>query len=310
MIITNQTLNNLRTLLRGEFRTRVAELGAESIYKKIATIITSNTNSNTYGWLGQFPQLREWIGDRVVKDIAEAAYQIVNKKYEATLGVGRTDIEDDNIGQYSILAREMADEVERFLNQNIADLLVNGFANLCFDGQPFFDSDHPVYPKADGTGTPSSVSNIVGSGTGTAWFLLSLRGSLKPLILQQRSAPEFEEITDTRNDTVFMKDLYLYGIRYRGNFGYGLWQQAVASKAKLTAANYEAARLKMRTFKRDGGSPMGIIPTHLVVDPTNEAAARAILETQFVGGGNSNPNYHTAELIVADYLPNQAEEEE
>ena len=302
MIITNQTLQNLRTLLRGEFKNRMAELGAESIYKKIATIITSNTNSNTYGWLGQFPQLREWLGDRVIKDISESAYQIVNKKYEATLGVDRAHIEDDNIGQYSVLAKEMADEVERFFNQSIADLLANGFTNLCYDGQKFFDDEHPVYPNVDGTGTPSDVSNIVGTGTGKAWFLLSLRGSLKPLILQQRSAPEFEEITDTKNDTVFMKDNYLYGIRYRGNFGYGLWQQAVASKTDLTAANYEKARLQMRTFKRDGGSPMGIVPTHLVVDPTNEAAARAILEKQFATGGESNPNYHTAELIVVDYL--------
>ena len=302
MIITNQTLQNLRTLLRGEFRNRMAELVAESIYKKIATIITSNTNSNTYGWLGQFPQLRERLGGRVVKDISESAYQIVNKKYEATLGVDRAGIEDGNIGQYSVLAKETADEVERFFNQSIADLLVNGFTNLCYDGQPFFDSDHPVHPNADGTGAASGVSNIIGSGTGKAWFLLPLRGSLKPLILQQRSAPEFEEITDTKNDAVFMKDNYLYGIRYRGNFGYGLRQQAAASKEGLTAANYEAARLRMRTFKRDGGSPMGIVPSHLVVDPTNEAAARAILEKQFINSGESNPNYHTAELIVVDYL--------
>jgi phage major head subunit gpT-like protein len=307
MILSNQTLQNLRTLLRGEFKTRMAELVAESIYKKVATVITSNTNSNTYGWLGQFPQLREWVGKRVIKDISEAAYQIVNKKYEATLGVKRTDIEDDILGQYSVLAREMADETERFFNQSIADLLANGFSNLCFDKQNFFDDEHPVYPNVDGTGTAVGVSNIVGSGTETPWFMLSLRGSLKPLILQQRSAPEFEEITDTKNDTVFMEDLYLYGIRYRGNFGYGLWQQAVASRAKLTAANYEAARLTMRTFKRDGGAPMGIIPTHLVVDPTNEAAARAILEKQFVNNGESNPNYHTAELIVADYLPGGTE---
>ena len=306
MIITNQTLQNLRTLLRGEFKIRMAELGAESVYKKIATIITSNTVSNTYGWLGQFPQLREWLGARVVKDISEAAYQIVNKKYEATLGVDRAAIEDDNFGQYSVLAREMADEVERFFNQNIADLLTKGFANLCFDGQPFFDTEHPVYPNVDGTGNASRVSNIIGAGSKTPWFLLSLRGSLKPLILQQRSSPEFEEITDTKNDTVFMKDQYLYGIRYRGSFGYGLWQQAVASKTDLSAANYEAARLKMRTFKRDGGSPMGIIPTHLVVDPTNEAAARAILEKQFINNGESNANYHTAELIVVDYISESA----
>ena len=302
MIITNQTLQNLRTMLRGEFSARMGELGPESIYKKIATIITSNTVSNTYGWLSQFPQLREWIGDRVIKDMAETAYQIVNKKYEATLGVDRTSIEDDNFGHYSVIAREMADEVERFFNQSIADLLAKGFANLCYDGQPFFDAEHPVYPNVDGTGAAVDVSNIVGSGSGKPWFLLSLRSSLKPLILQQRAPPEMDEITDTKNDTVFMKDKYLYGIRYRGSFGYGLWQQAVASKAALTAANYEAARLQMRTFKRDGGSPMGIVPTHLVVDPTNEAAARAILDTQFIGGGNSNPNFHTAELIVVDYL--------
>ena len=289
-------------MLRAEFKNRMAELGAESIYKKVATIITSNTLSNTYGWLGQFPQLREWVGDRVIKDIAEAAYQIINKKYEATLGVDRAAIEDDNISQYSILAKEMADEVERFFNQNIANLLVNGFTNLCFDGQPFFDSDHPVYPNVDGTGTATNVSNIIGNGAGKPWFLLSLRGSLKPLILQQRTQPEMDEITDTKNDTVFMKDQYLYGIRYRGSFGYGLWQQAVACKENLTAAHYESARLRMRTFKRDGGSSMGIIPTHLIVDPTNEAAAKAILEKQFINNGESNSNYHTAELIVADYL--------
>jgi phage major head subunit gpT-like protein len=38
----------------------------------------------------------------------------------------------------------------------------------------------------------------------------------------------------------------------------------------------------MQTFKRDGGDPMGIRPTHLVVDPANEAAARKILETQLI----------------------------
>lgn len=47
---------------------------------------------------------------------------------------------------------------------------------------------------------------------------------------------------------------------------------------------------------------MGITPTHLVVDPTNEAAARKILEAQLIAGGDSNPNYHTAELIVSPWL--------
>ena len=303
MIITNQTLQNLRTMVRGEFSTQMAALIASNpVYKKLATEIISNTRSNTYGWLADFPALREWIGDRVIKDMAESSYAIVNKKYEATLGVDRADIEDDNLGIYRTRAQAQAQAVISFFETSIAALLKNGFTGLCYDGQKFFDESHPVYPNKDGTGTAEEVSNIVGSGSGKPWFLLSLSGVLKPFILQQRSAPEMDEITDTKNDTVFMKDKYLYGIRWRGNFGYGFWQQAVASKEALTAANYEAARLCMQTMQRDGGDPMGIIPTHLVVDPTNEAAARKILETQFIGGGNTNTNFHTAELIVSPWL--------
>jgi phage major head subunit gpT-like protein len=295
-------------MVRGEFAAQMAALGTGPIYKKLATIVPSNTASNTYGWLGQFPQMREWLGPRVVKDISESSYAIVNKKFEATLEVLRANIEDDNLGVYRPLARHMAFEVERFFSQSIADLMAGGFDGLCYDGQPFFDAEHPVYPQAGGTGVPRAVSNIAGNpdAAGTPWFLVSLAGSLKPFLLQQRTAPEMEEITDPKNDSVFMRDVYLYGIRWRGNFGYGLWQQAVASREALTPASYEAARLAMRSFRRDGGAPLGLIPTHLVAGPGNEAAARALLEMQFNAGGGSNPNYHTAELIVADWTSGNA----
>jgi len=304
MIITSPILNGLRTALRDEFRRRMSEIDAKSVWRLLATIITSNTKSNTYGWLGAFPQLREWVGDRVIKDIAESAYQIVNKKYESTLGVERTDIEDDNLGQYRVLAAEMADEVERFFNRHIALLLKEGFIRTCYDGQNFFDNEHPVYANTDGTGDVTPFSNIVGSveENNSPWFLLSLSGSLKPLILQQRTTPEFEEITDTKNDKVFMQDKYLYGIRYRGSFGYGLWQQAVGSKMALTEDTYKNARGKIQSLKRDGGDPLGIVPTHLVVSPSNEAAARKIVEAQFLANGASNIYYKTAELVVLPHL--------
>ena len=190
------------------------------------------------------------------------------------------------------------------MNRHLAALISGGFTNLCFDGQPFLDDEHPVYPKTDGTGEAEEVSNIIGTGSesGSPWALLSLSGSLKPFIVQQRTQPEFEEITDTKNDRVFMQDKYLYGIRYRGSWGYGLWQQAVGSRAALSVANYEAARLAMQTFKRDGGDPLGIVPTHLITGPANEAAARAILMRELINGGDSNPNYHTAELVVVPHL--------
>ena len=304
MIITNATLNGLRTALREEFKRRMSELDADPVWKTLSTLIPSSTASNTYGWLSAFPQMREWVGERAIRSMSEHAYQIVNEKWESTLGVARTHIEDDNLAMYRTMARHMADEYARFMNRHLAKLISDGFENLCFDGQTFFSDSHPVHPNADGTGDPADASNIVGTGaeTGKPWALLCLSGSLKPFITQRRTAPEFEEITDARNDNVFMKDQYLYGIRYRGSWGYGLWQQAVASKAALDAANYEAARLRMQTFKRDGGDPLGIMPTHLIVDPTNESAARAILSRELINGGESNPNYKTAELVVVPHL--------
>lgn len=304
-IVSNQTLNNLRTTVRGEFKIAFEKATAESVYKKLATEIKSSSASNTYGWLSKFPQMRKWVGDRVIKDLSEASYQIVNELYESTLGIQRTDIEDDNLGQYSTIARSMGQETSDFLDREVAKLLKNGFENTCYDGQNFFDDEHPVYPTADGTGTASLVSNIykkTDSDDGTPWFLLALSREIKPLIVQHRTGFELEAITDTQDNTVFMKDQYLYGIRYRGNRGYGLWQQAVASKADLDDSAFEKAYELMQSFKRDGGDPMGMRPTALVVPPSLQSAAEKILKRTTLDNGAGNVNYNKVELIVNPWL--------
>ena len=302
MIIKDSTLQALRTMVRAEFRQAFDAAVAREDYKELVTIITSNTNSNSYAWLGSFPQMREWIGDRVVNSMKEFAYTIENKKYEATLGIERTDIEDDNLGQYRVLVQSQGQETVSFFWRQIAKLMADGFTALCYDGQNFFDSDHPVYEKTDGTGTNTPASNVLGAGSGKPWFLLALDRPLKPFIMQERFAPEFDEIKDTQNDTVFMKDQYLYGIRYRGNWGYGLWQQAVASKEALTPENFGKAFGMMEAFKRDGGDPLGLRPTHLVVDASNRAAAEAILLKQNLSGGESNVDYNRVKLVVCHWL--------
>lgn len=304
-IISNATLNNLRTTVRGEFRTAFQNANATSLYKRLATEVPSSSKSNTYGWLAKFPQMREWVGDRVAKSISEGSYAITNKKYESTLSVDRADIEDDNLGHYRTIAQSMGQEVSDFFDRRVAALLKDGFESLCYDGENFFDDEHPVFENPDGTGTKAFASNIykeTDSDDGAAWYLLSLNRPLKPLILQRRTEAEMEAITDTKNDTVFTKDEYLYGIRYRGNFGYGLWQQAVASKAALGADNFGAALALAQSFKRDGGDPMGIRPSALVVPPSLESDAKKILERLTLENGEGNINYHAVELIVNPWL--------
>ena len=107
MIIKDSTLQGLRTMVRAEFRQAFDAAVNREDYKELVTIVTSNTKSNSYAWLGSFPHMREWVGDRIDNDMKEFAYAIENKKYEATLGVERADIEDDNLGLYSTIAQSM-----------------------------------------------------------------------------------------------------------------------------------------------------------------------------------------------------------
>ena len=299
MIITPSALTVLMIGFRREFQQALADTPAD--WDKAATLVPSSAKSNTYGWLGQFPQFREWIGDRVVKDMAAQSYAITNKDYESTVGVKRTDIEDDNIGVYAPLFSEMGRAAASHPDELVFSLLAAGFTTNCYDGQFFFDTDHPVYPNVDGTGTATTVSNF-GGGTGTPWYLLDVSRALKPLIFQQRKAPVFTAMTKVDDEQVFTANEYRYGIDSRCNVGFGFWQQAYASKQTLDVTGYAAARAAMMSVKADGGRPLGIRPTLLVVPPSLESAALEVLKAERDANGKTNVYQNTAELVVSPWL--------
>lgn len=49
----------------------------------------------------------------------------------------------------------------------------------------------------------------------TRWYTMKLGGALKALLFQERSAPEFSQLTNVTDQNVFMLDEYLYGVRAR-----------------------------------------------------------------------------------------------
>lgn len=297
-IITPALLTALNTGLQKSFKDAYAGMREESFYTQIASVVPSTTASNTYDWLGDFPQLREWVGERIVKDMKVSAYQIANRLFEATLGIQRSQLEDDQFGHYATVATSMGQEAAQHPDRMISDLVAAGFDSTCYDGQYFFDTDHPVYPNIDGTGVATTASNLV-AGAGPAWYLLDTRKALKPFIFQERTKPEMEaKFSAATSDDVFKLDRYLWGLRYRCNAGYGFWQMARASKAALTQANFEAGRTAMRQLKGDGGRPLGIVPNILLVPATLESAARALVETAILPGGGSNPNFNMAKVVV------------
>jgi phage major head subunit gpT-like protein len=117
---------------------------APSLWQKTTMLVPSGSSQSDYGWLSRFPRMRKWIGDKVIKALEAFKYTVVNDDWEATVEVDRNDIEDDNLGIYSPMAQEAGYSSKQLPDEIDADLKNNAFVNLCYDGQYFYDTDHPV----------------------------------------------------------------------------------------------------------------------------------------------------------------------
>ncbi len=298
-VLTQAQIDNLKTTLVARWNAGLA-LSKED-WKLIAKLITSNGRSNTYAWLTQFPAFREWVGARLHKTVAERAYQVANRKFEVTVDVAVDDIDDDNLGQYGTLAEGAGQSAIDLKNDLIYQALAAGFASECYDGQYFFDTDHPTFANEDGTGALVPVSNMQ-AGAGAPWILLCTKRAPAPIYLQERMQPRFDQLTSVQGDRNFDYDQISFGGKWRGDAAYGFWQCAFGSKAALTADNFEAAYDAMGNFKGDGQRKLGILADTLVVGLANRADAEAILNKQNLAGGESNTNYKRVELIVTPWL--------
>lgn len=296
MLINAQTLD---LAFRG-FKTVYSDAfdAAPSHKGEVAMTVASSSRDETYGWLGQFPQLREWIGPRVISNLAAHGFTIKNRKFESTVSISRDDFSDDKLGLFKPTFSEMGYLARHHPEELVFGLLASGFTSPCFDGQNFFDADHPQIDREQNT---ISVSNFQ-DGAETPWFLLDTSRAVKPLIWQERENYEFTAMIDSANPHVFINDEYIFGVRARVNAGFGLWQLGFGSKATLNAANYGAARSAMMNFRADGGRILGIQPTTLVVPPSLESDALKLLNSEFGAGGETNQWKGTAKLIVTPFL--------
>ncbi|WP_424682923.1 Mu-like prophage major head subunit gpT family protein [Frateuria sp. YIM B11624] len=154
MLINKETLSlvfvNLKTTFNKAFE------AAPSQWSLTAMLVPSGSSQNNYDWLDRFPKMRKWIGEKVIKALKANTYTIVNDDWEATVAVRRNDIDDDNLGIYAPMAQDAGYSAKTLPDEIVADLKNNAFVNKCYDGQYFYDTDHPV---EDGKGNTTSVSN-------------------------------------------------------------------------------------------------------------------------------------------------------
>ncbi|MEA5313390.1 Mu-like prophage major head subunit gpT family protein [Vibrio parahaemolyticus] len=267
-------------------------------YEQIATVTKSSSGATGYGWLGDFPKLKEWIGERQLKNLEKHQYNIINKLFEDSVSIPRVDYEDNDYGRYGIIFEQMGYEAKIYPDEHVFGLLKNGFTELCYDGQPFFDADHPL---DDGVSVASNI-DVPETDPGEAWYLLDTSRPIKPIIWQERIKPEFQSVTNPNDYNVFTTDSFAFGTRARGNAGFSFWQLAFSSKLTLNEASFSALMDRMLAQKNSEGRPLRVRPTLLVVPVSMRAAAETLLYKKYLEGGEENPYYKRVELLVSPEL--------
>ncbi|OYV99481.1 MAG: hypothetical protein B7Z62_00325 [Deltaproteobacteria bacterium 37-65-8] len=152
-----------------------------SIVNRICTMSPSASDSEDYSWMGAVPKIREYLGERQVKDLANFNYNIRNKTWENTLGVRRSDVEDGKLGMVKLRIEQMAQEAARHKEEAVMTYLTNALgsetaAYYCHDGGPFFYGSHPS--PSDGSGVQDN-KEASALAIATLWVAITRMRSFK-----------------------------------------------------------------------------------------------------------------------------------
>ncbi|WP_204375377.1 MULTISPECIES: Mu-like prophage major head subunit gpT family protein [Serratia] len=300
MVINKTTVDSLYVSFRMVFNQGME--GVTPIYPQLATTIPSTTREENYRWMSQFPSLREWVGERVINSMSVYGYALTNRKYESTIEISRDDIADDRLGLYPQIVNEMGAAAAQHPDQLLAELLQAGFTSTCYDGQYFFDEEHPVTVGANETLVSNCQKADEPKDVKPAWYLIDNSRTIKPFIWQLREKYELNRVNDPGDYNVFMTENFLYGVRGRGNMGYSFWQLAFASQLELSKDNFSDLYTRMKSQKSDTGRPLAITPKILLVGESNREAAFYIAKAETLDNLKPNPNYGLVDVIVSPYL--------
>lgn len=130
-------------------------------WQLFATLLTSDTEEEVHSWLQLIPGLAEWTTERNTSGLAASAYRLKNKDFNRDAKVPRNKIADDKLGMFAPIFEQLGMHAAKFGDRQIARLMKKGHdatvaEAICFDGKPFYATDHPVDPNRPAAGTFSN----------------------------------------------------------------------------------------------------------------------------------------------------------
>jgi phage major head subunit gpT-like protein len=105
--------------------------------------VPMTTKTVDLSWVAALGKMREWLGERQVRDVVAKDFTMTAKHYEHTIGMNQDDIDDDTLAQYAPQIRLIAAGALKELDAAASYVLDAN--STCYDGQPLIDNSHPAF---------------------------------------------------------------------------------------------------------------------------------------------------------------------
>jgi len=237
--------------LRSEFFNRLD--GTTVYYPELSTRIVSNSDRETYKWLGTVPQMREWGTGRLARGLRTESYSVENLKYEATIEVDRDEIADDQTGQIRLRVSELAERAATHKDYLLAQLLVNGESAgyASYDGVPFFSPSH----ASGGSGTQGNLLSYDATSAGSPTaeeFKASLKQAVATMLAFRDDQGEPLPLSATGLVCVVPPPLYLTALEAINATMIGGTSNVMQGAARVISLPWLTDGAKWYLLKTDG----------------------------------------------------------
>jgi phage major head subunit gpT-like protein len=156
MIINGASLESLRVGFQSTFQNAFDQVLPE--WERFTQRMTTTNDSESFNWLEGMPSVKQWVDDAQFESFAAKAWEVTHRKWQAGIVVKREDIVDDKLGNVRPRIADLGNVVRRHPGVLLFQRLKAGDASVCFDGEYFFDTDHPNGQSNKMTGTLTSTT--------------------------------------------------------------------------------------------------------------------------------------------------------
>lgn len=162
----------------------------------LVTRVNSTGSDEKYGWLGDVPGMKEWIGDKEYAGIEDYDYTIKNKDWYNGISIDRNELDDDRYGMVLPRIESMALAAANWPMELVAELIRDGDTNLAYDNAAFFSNRTINDNLLAGSGvTLANLKTDLTTGRTTMMRFVSDTGKLLRLVPDVIVCPPELEIT-------------------------------------------------------------------------------------------------------------------